>query len=283
MIDSPTILIDTTRCVGCEKCVVACKEENNLGKDRPWRGQAGIDSLSATRNITVHRLPDNHFVVQQCRHCLEPACVSACLVGALRKTPEGPVIYEADRCIGCRYCLLACPYGIPRYNWDTLVPIVHKCTMCYHRLQEGEIPACVEACPEEASTFGSRPELIAEAHRRIEANPGRYAPRVYGEHEVGGTSVLYVSDTSLDFLAWESNLGDQPLPALTWQSLNKVPPVVVGMAALMGGVYWTFSRRKKIAMEKAFEEGALQRPASLEESTAEEVDSNAQEKGEDDA
>jgi formate dehydrogenase iron-sulfur subunit len=283
MIDSPAILIDTTRCVGCEKCVAACKEENNLGKDRPWQGQAAIDSLSATRNIAVHRQPEDHFVVQQCRHCLEPACVSACLVGALQKTPEGPVIYEADKCIGCRYCLLACPYGIPRYNWDTVVPIVHKCTMCYHRLQEGGVPACVEACPEEATIFGSRPELVAEAHRRIAADPGRYTPRVYGEREVGGTSVLYVSDTPLDFLAWKSDLGDQSLPALTWQSLNKVPPVVVGMAAFMGGVYWTFNRRKKLAIERALEEGKLQRPDNAGEVVEGVASSTSHENGEDNA
>ena len=283
MIDSPAILIDTTRCVGCELCVAACKEENGLGKDRPWRGQAAIDSLSATRNNTVHRRPDSSFVVQQCRHCLEPACASACLVGAMQKTPEGPVIYDADKCIGCRYCLLACPYGIPRYDWDTAVPVVHKCTMCYHRLQEGGIPACVEACPQQATMFGSREDLLSEARRRMADNPGRYTSRIYGEHEVGGTSVLYITDTSLAFLAYKPDLGNQPLPALTWQSLKKVPPVVLGVGALMGAVYWTVNRRMRLALEKSYEEVPLQRPEVDGENAESDVDPATQEGGEDDA
>ena len=276
MIDSPAILIDTTRCVGCEECVAACKAENGLGKDRPWRGQGAIDDLSATRNCTVRRQPDNHFVLQQCRHCLEPACASACLVGAMQKTPEGPVVYDADKCIGCRYCLLACPFGIPRYEWDSAAPVVHKCTMCYHRLQEGAIPACVEACPQQATVFGSRPHLLAEARRRMTATPGKYTPRVYGEHEVGGTSVLYLSNTSLDFLAWKPELGEQALPELTWQALSKVPPIVLFMGALMGGVYWTVNRRMRLAMENA-------RAGEVPPPPGDEPDPAAQGEGQDDA
>lgn len=260
MIDSPAILIDTTRCVGCEECVAACKAENGLGKDRPWSGQGAIDDLSATRNCTVRRLPDSRFVLQQCRHCLEPACASACLVGAMQQSPEGPVIYDADKCIGCRYCLLACPFGIPRYDWDTPAPVVHKCTMCYHRLQEGGIPACVEACPQQATVFGSRADLLAEARNRMAASPGKYAQRIFGEHEVGGTSVLYISDSSVDFLGWKPNLGDQALPELSWQALKKVPPVVLFMGTLMGGVYWTVNRRMRLAMENAMDEAPVEPP-----------------------
>lgn len=253
MIDSAAILIDTTHCVGCEKCVEACKEENDLGKDRLWDGQSRIDDLSSTRNCTVLRRPDDHFVLQQCRHCLEPACVSACLVGAMQKTPEGPVVYDPERCMGCRYCLLACPYGIPRFEWDGPVPFVHKCTMCYQRISEGGIPACVEACPQEATIFGERQELLAEARRRLAANPEKYVQRIFGEHEVGGTSVLYISDVNLGFLGWKPDLGDQSLPDLTWASLKKVPPVILGMGALMGGVYWTINRRMRLAMQESYE------------------------------
>lgn len=251
MIDSPAILIDTTRCVGCEQCVAACKRENGLGKDRAWAGQRRIDALSATRNCTVHRRQGERFVLQQCRHCLEPACASACPVGAMYQTAEGPVLYDADKCIGCRYCLLACPFGIPRYEWGTVAPVVHKCTMCYQRLAEGGVPACVEACPQHATVFGSRPELIAEAHRRLDAEPRRYLPRVQGETEVGGTSVLYLSDTSLDFLAWSADLGEQPLPELTWRALEKVPPIVLLVGSLMGGLSWLINRRDKLAREAA--------------------------------
>jgi len=204
---TPAILIDTTRCTGCEQCVRACKLENGLPlRDRPWRGQGAIDGLSATRFSTILRLPNDsgpndHFVRQQCRHCLKPACVSACLVGAMWKTPEGPVIYDPDRCMGCRYCMAACPYGIPRYDWDRAAPEVRKCTLCYPRIIQGKAPACVEACPEEAIEYGDRAKLIAKAERRLEANPD-YVQEVFGKDEVGGTSVLYISDVRLDLAAW---------------------------------------------------------------------------------
>ncbi len=256
---SAAILIDITRCIGCEECVLACKEENDLGPDRLRPGQEAFDGLSATRYSTILRYPDDHFVRQQCRHCLEPACVSACLVGAMQKTPEGPVIYDSDLCMGCRYCLVACPYGIPRYEWDEAAPLVQKCTLCYHRITEGKEPACVEACPEKALLFGERDELLAEAHKRIAESPGTYLDHVYGETEVGGTSVIYLADISLGFLGWAENLGDGDLPHLTWTSLKKVPWVVAGMGGLMGSVYWVINRRMKLAARKADEAEAAAR------------------------
>lgn len=245
------ILIDTTRCIGCESCVAACKKVNGLGPDRRWRAQQTVDGLSASRYSTVLRLPHEHFVLQQCRHCLEPACVSACLVGAMQKTPEGPVIYDRDRCMGCRYCMVACPYGIPRYEWSDAVPRVTKCVMCYDRLRQGKLPACVEACPEHATIFGPRAKLLAEAHRRLAAKPHTYVQRVFGEHDVGGTSVLYISDVSLDFLSWRDAPDPQPLPALTWASLRRVPPIFLVVGGLMGGVRWVIGRRMRIAAEEA--------------------------------
>lgn len=253
MIRSPAILVDTTRCTGCEQCVFACKEANDLGPDALRPGQETVDGLSATRFTTVLSRPGDHFVKQQCRHCLEPTCVSVCLVGAMHKTPQGPVIYDSDLCIGCRYCLMACPYGIPRYEWDAAVPYVRKCTMCYPRLQKGLEPACVEACPHEALLFGSRNDLLREAHRRIASQPERYHPHVWGEREVGGTSVLYLADISLGFLAWSPDLGDRPLPLLSWAAMKKVPPVIVGMGTLMGGIYWIIQRRMRLAARAAEE------------------------------
>jgi len=253
MIASPAILVDITRCTGCEACVLACKEENDLGADRLRHGQEGVDGLSSTRFTTVLRRPGEHFVKQQCRHCLEPACVSACLVGAMQKTPEGPVIYDSELCMGCRYCLVACPYGVPRYEWEEAAPYVRKCNLCYPRLQEGREPACVEACPHDALIFGRRDDLLREAHRRIRGEPGRYVDHVWGEKEVGGTSVLYLSDVSLGFLGWGGDLGDRPLPVLSWASLEKVPPVVVGMATLMGGIHWVIRRRMQLAARAADE------------------------------
>ena len=252
----PAILIDTTRCTGCEQCVAACKEENGKlqdnrdMKDRPWRGQDAIDSLSSTRFCTILRRPGDHYVRQQCRHCLDPACVSACLVGAMQKSPEGPVIYDEDLCMGCRYCLVACPYGIPRYDWDRAIPYVRKCTMCYeNRLKLKKVPACVEACPEEAAVFDERSELLNQARDRLDAEPDKYVQHIYGEHEVGGTSVLYISDIPLSFLGWQPASDTRKLPDLTWASLKKVPPVILAMGGLMGGIYWMVGRRMKMAAE----------------------------------
>ena len=241
------ILIDTTLCSGCEECIVACKKQNGLGQDHAWHAQQSIHDLSATRWSTIIRRPARHYVRNQCRHCVEPACVSACIVGALQKSPEGPVVYDEDRCMGCRYCMLACPYGIPRYDWDRNTPLVQKCKMCEPLLKEGRQPACVEACPEKAMLFGAREEMIAEGHRRIEVNPGRYLPKVWGETEFGGTSVVYVSDISLEFLMSKPGSGDTSLPELSWAALRKVPGVVVGMGTLMAGTYWVIGRRMRLA------------------------------------
>jgi formate dehydrogenase iron-sulfur subunit len=169
----------------------------------------------------------------------------------MQKTPEGPVIYDSELCMGCRYCLVACPYGIPRYEWDEAAPLVKKCTLCDHRIVEGKEPACVEACPEDALLFGERDELLEVAHQRIAENPGTYLNHVYGETEVGGTSVLYLSDISLGFLGWAENLGDGDLPHLTHAALKKVPWTILGMGSLMGGIYWVINRRMKLAARAA--------------------------------
>jgi formate dehydrogenase iron-sulfur subunit len=244
------ILTDTTLCTGCEKCVDACKQEKALGKDTPQRWKRRIDDLSSTRYTTMVRRSGNRFARKQCRHCLEPACVSVCLVGAMQKMPDGPVVYDTERCIGCRYCMMACPFDIPRYDWQATVPYVRKCDMCFERVRDGKEPACVEACPEKATIFGRRDELLEEAHRRISTNPGGYQERVFGETEVGGTSVLYVSDIPLDFLMWKADVGDEPLPNLTLAALTKVPPLLLGVGGLMAGIFWITGRRMKLAVER---------------------------------
>jgi len=241
------ILTDITKCIGCEECVLACKKDNGLGPDRMWKWQRSIDELSASRYTTVLRRQDGKFVRQQCRHCVDPACVSACIVGALKKTPEGSVVYDKDKCIGCRYCMLACPFGIPRYNWEATVPLIKKCDMCHDPVVQGGVPACTKACPTKATIFGPRSEMLAEARRRLAAEPRKYIQKVYGEHEVGGTSVLYVSDIPLDFLAWQKAPGDNPLPKLTWGVQKEVPAVAAGGFGLLGGVYWVIGRRMSIA------------------------------------
>ncbi len=243
-----SMLIDVTKCVGCERCVDACVENNNLGKHIPAI-QHSDDGLSSTRWTSIVKKPKRRYVKKQCRHCLEPACVSACLVGAMQKTPEGPVIYDKSKCMGCRYCMIACPYGIPRYQWEKPVPYVQKCNLCYSCINGSKTPACVESCPEKVITFGKRDALLMNAKQIIRKNSGRYIQKVYGENEIGGTSVLYISDIPLEFLGISDNLGTKPLPKLTWASLKKVPAEFLGMGALMSGIYWVIERREKLKNE----------------------------------
>jgi len=242
------ILNDTTKCIGCEECVTACKKINNTGEDKPWRWQDKIDDLSASRWTTIIRKPDNQFIRHQCRHCLEPACASACLVGALTKTPEGAVVYDKEKCMGCRYCMMSCPFGIPRYSWSSTVPYIQKCILCYDNIKSGKIsePACITACPAQATIYGERKELLAEAHHRIKNYPDRYVNKVFGEEEVGGTSILYVSSLNLDFLGLNKELGETALPDKTWGALKIVPGLFSGVGIVMGGIWWIIERRMRL-------------------------------------
>ncbi|MBD3169780.1 MAG: 4Fe-4S dicluster domain-containing protein [candidate division Zixibacteria bacterium] len=243
------ILTDVTKCIGCQQCVLACKDYNKLDKDMP-RDWHRNDGLSARNWTSIIHKPDEHYIRKQCRHCIEPACVSACPVAALSKSPEGPVTYDPGRCIGCRYCMIACPYGIPRYEWDNPVPYIQKCNMCYSRIKEGKQPACTEACPTEATIFGDRDELLAEAHRRIKNDPDLYIGKVFGEFEIGGTQVLYISDIDLGFLSYPVRKDTPVLPETTAPAMSAVPPAFFGMGAVMGGLYWFCKRKERIKREK---------------------------------
>jgi formate dehydrogenase iron-sulfur subunit len=239
------ILTDVTKCIGCLECVAACKRENKLEPDLPRLWQKS-DGLSAENWTSIVRRQEKRYVRKQCRHCIEPACASACPVGALHKTEKGAVVYDSGKCLGCRYCMMACPYGIPRYDWDQPVPYVRKCILCYSRLNEGRQPACTEACPTGATVFGDRDELLAEARRRITQQPNVYFDRIWGEHEVGGTSVLYISDVDLGFLSYQPRLGEKPMPETTAIAMNAVPFAFVGMGGLMAGINWIIQRRNKL-------------------------------------
>ncbi len=236
------ILTDTTKCIDCQQCVAACKQQNHLAADVPRRWTLG-DGLSARNWTSIVDGPNRSLVRKQCRHCLEPACASACPVGALHKTFIGAVVYDSSKCMGCRYCMMACPYGIPRYDWQTAIPYVRKCILCYDRIVGGRQPACTEACPTKATIFGQRDQLLAEAHHRIRENPALYLNKVWGEEDVGGSSVLYISNVDLSFLSNEEGLGTTPLPSTTAKAMETVPFAFCSVLALMGGVSWIIDRR----------------------------------------
>jgi Fe-S-cluster-containing dehydrogenase component len=163
------------------------------------------------------------YVRRQCMHCLQPACAAACLTKAMAKTEEGPVVWNADKCMGCRFCMISCPFDVPKFEYDSANPRVLKCGMCWERLEEGELPACVKACPMKALTFGPRSELLEEARRRFYEAPDRYVHHIYGEHEAGGTSMLYLASVPFEQLGFRTDLGTTPYPDLTRGFLYSVP------------------------------------------------------------
>ncbi len=265
---SYAILTDTTRCTGCEKCVDACAEVNHLGEDvhYPW---VEADGLSGDRFCSVVRRDPDRFVRLQCRHCLEPACAAVCPVGALKVTERGAVVYDRAICMGCRYCMMACPYGIPRYEWEEAIPYISKCTLCAEAMARGEIeqPACTAACPEQATVFfTSREEALEEARRRIAESPGRYfEDRIWGEHEVGGTRVLYLSDIDLTWMSLNDRpLPTEPLPHRTHRILATVPPTFIGVGLLMTGTWLYAKRRRDVEATEGHPE-AVERPTQTED------------------
>jgi len=243
------ILVDVTRCTGCERCVAACVEANELDAHQAATDRAVVgDGLSANRLSTVLKIDPGHFARKSCMHCVEPSCVSACLVGGITKTAEGPVVYDPAKCIGCRYCMLACPFHVPRYEWSKTVPFMKKCDMCADRIGRNEQPACVDACPQKALTFGERDTLIAEARKKIDDPEQGYVPHIFGEKEYGGTSVLYISDVDLGAIGWPDSVPDS-IPSLTEPLIAKTPFIGLGVASCLLGVSWIVRRRMKIAEE----------------------------------
>lgn len=239
------MLIDVTRCIGCQSCAVACKEARGFPTELETR-------LSPTA-YTVVEEHNTKFVRRMCMHCERPTCESVCPVGAIRKLPTGPVVYDRDLCMGCRYCLQACPFQVPAYEWDKLAPYVAKCDFCAARQTNGQPPACVEACPVGAAQFGERDELLAEANRRIreKENGVQY---LYGADEAGGTSVLFVSDISFDQLGFNTSLSKDPLPVLSITALNEAPMVATVGSALLAALYWITQRRREVALAESKEE-----------------------------
>ena len=247
--DDLGLLFDQTRCVGCRACTVKCREANGLGAQvRLVDGVAYDAPLDLDdRTLTViKRFEDGAregFVKAQCMHCVEPACVSVCMLGALHKEPHGVVGYDVSRCVGCRYCQVACPFNVPRFQWSSATPRIVKCELCRHRYAEGKGAACAEACPRDAVRFGRRADLLAEARRRIAERPEAYHPGVYGEREGGGTGVLVLAAVPFEVLGLPA-LGAEPVPAFGERIQHGIYQGFVAPVALYAALAFTIWRNR---------------------------------------
>lgn len=269
------ILTDVTKCIGCERCVEACVRQNKLPREIPTRYRSD-DGLSGRRFTSIVRIPGKkdgtwRSIRRQCMHCTEPSCAAACLVGAFTKTADGAVVYDDTKCIGCRYCMLACPFMIPRYEYDQPLPYVRKCKMNQDCRVEGGMPACTSICPTKATVFGPRDKLIEEAKRRIAEKPDLYENHIYGEVEFGGTSVIYISDVPLNEtlrMPTLAQLAAMRVPELATASIPAMvepwvwvtPVQLVTVSAGLAGM-WFLRRRSRLMAEKA----AADNPKGTEE------------------
>lgn len=236
------MLIDITKCIGCQSCSAACKSLHNF----PPEPEAKLSDTA----FTVLEEHNGKFVRRLCMHCERPTCESVCPVGAIRKLESGPVVYDEDACMGCRYCLQACPFQVPAYQWNALAPYVRKCDFCAERQERGEQPACVEACPVGAVQFGNRDDLLLEAQRRIREKENGVA-YLYGATEAGGTSMLFVSDISFEKLGFNTALSSDPLPPLAITALGEAPLVGTIGSALLASLYWITQRRREVALAES--------------------------------
>ncbi|HEY1261975.1 MAG TPA: 4Fe-4S dicluster domain-containing protein [Terriglobales bacterium] len=239
---SKALLYDATLCIGCKQCEQACADQNGL----PYDERTAAEALQSDHKYTVVLNQGDKFMRRLCMNCEDPSCASVCPVGALRKTSAGPVIYEADRCMGCRYCMLACPFNVPKYEWGKALPKVRKCTMCPDRVLAGRPTACAEVCPTGATIAGDREELIAEAQKRLRESPNNYVSRIYGLNEVGGTSVFLLSSVPFEQFGYPA-LASEPMPMLTYRALSHIPDLVSIGTVLLGGIWWITNRRAEVA------------------------------------
>jgi Fe-S-cluster-containing dehydrogenase component len=250
-----SMLFDTTLCIGCQACTVACRDANEIRYEETDGIYFNAVDLSAGAKSVIKLTGAERrqtYMKMQCMHCVDPACVNACMFGAFQKRDHGVVTWKGEHCTGCRYCEIACPFDVPRFEWEAWNPRMVKCELCSHRLAEGGIPACVEVCPREAIIYGTREELLEEAHRRIAARPDRYLGHVYGEHEGGGTQVLYLSDIPFEELGLPV-LGTESLPARVHRvqgTLYKGFVLPLALYAVLGTVIARNRRKEKLDAER---------------------------------
>lgn len=242
-----SMLYDSTMCVGCNACTVACRQWNKTDVELSPDGLYDAPQFLSADTWTLIQLhkedEDYAFMKYQCMHCIDPACVSGCPVSALQKSSDGPVTYDASRCIGCRYCMYTCPFHVPRFEWDEVIPVITKCTMCYDRIQAGNGPACAERCPNGALIWGKRGDLLSEALSRIESQPDRYVDKIYGENDAGGTSVLYLSSVPFEKLGLE-DLGTDPVPKLSEDTSEFLVPAIAIGGPLVLAMIHSVSKRE---------------------------------------
>ena len=258
---SKGMLIDLTKCIGCRACQAACKQwnglsaettQNNGSMQNPPRFSANTWTLVTFNEVEYQDKFAWVFAKRQCMHCEHPACVSACTVGALKKSAEGPVVYDAEKCIGCRYCQYACPFQVPTCEWQNTLSLIRKCTMCADRQAEGLTPACAKTCPTGAIQFGERDDLLTEARARIAARADEYIDHIYGEYEVGGTSMMYLSAVPFVQLGFPE-LGNEPATQAAESIMQQTPTIAFGVAAVASGLYWILKRRQQQAGVKSAE------------------------------
>jgi len=235
------VLVDTTRCIGCRSCERACSVANNLPvPDVEKDGAlAQVRDTSDHQWTVVNRFETSKgevFVKKQCLHCWQPACGAACLTNAMYKTRTGPVIWRPGKCMGCRFCMVSCPFDVPKFEYSGWNPKIQKCSMCAERLEQGKKPACVEACPTDALMFSSKRQLMEVARVRIYNHPERYVHKIYGEYEVGGTGWLYLSAVPFEEIGFRTDLGTTPYPEYTRNFLYGVPLGLFGLPALLVGL-----------------------------------------------
>jgi formate dehydrogenase iron-sulfur subunit len=251
---SKGILYDATLCIGCKQCESACAQQNEL----PYDDKVAAESVQTDHKFTVVLTKEDKYMRRLCQHCDHPACASVCPVGAFHKTADGPVVYDVWKCIGCRYCMVACAFSVPKYEWGALNPRVRKCIMCPDRVAQGLATACATACPTGATKFGDHDALIAEAKDRIRNNPENYVNHIYGLNEVGGTGVLMLSSVPFEQFGLPKiqRIGDEALPEYTGRVMDMMPDFIPLWALVLGGVYWVSNRRAEVAEVEA-EERAL--------------------------
>lgn len=260
------MLTDLTACVGCRSCEKACNEANGLpAPDVPFDDASVFNeerrpTSSAYTVVNRYENPNDPnkpiYRKVQCNHCNEPACATACPAHAYSKTPEGAVLYNENLCFGCRYCMIACPFYVPAYDYESAFhPRIVKCVLCYDKIKEGGIPACANACPAGAVTFGKRSDLLKLARQRIAQEPGKYIDHIYGETEAGGTGWMYISSVPFGDLGFPTNLPDNAMIEQTKGFLAAVPTVFIVWPALFGMCYAALKHREGIEEENRKEEG----------------------------